>query len=74
MNGNPFPVRSCVPVSTAETSETHVPDEHLVLSSSQEWADDLLSEIPTYLILGHLTRLRGATWNQAGVMNVRRAV
>lgn len=43
-------------------------------SSSQEWADDLLSEVPTYLILGHLTRLRGASWDQAGVMNVRRAV
>ena len=73
MNGNPFPVRSCVPVSTAETFETHVPDEHLAPSSSQEWADDLLSEIPTYLILGHLTRVRGASWEQTGVMNVRRA-
>ena len=73
MNGNPFPVRSCVPVSTTETSETHVSDDHLAPSSSQEWADDLLSEIPTYLILGHLTRIRGASWDQAGVMNVRRA-
>ena len=73
MNGNPFPVRSCVPASTAETSETHVSDDILAPSSSQEWADDLLSDIPTYLIIGHLTRLRGATWNQAGVMNVRRA-
>ena len=74
MNGNPFPVRSCVPVSTAETSETRVVDLDLAPFSSQEWADDLLSDIPTYLILGHLTRLRGASWDQAGVMNVRRAV
>jgi len=73
MNGNPFPVRSCVPVSTAETFETHVSGEDFGPHSSQEWADNLLSEVPTYLILGHLTRLRGATWNQAGVMNVRRA-
>ena len=73
MNGNPFPVRSCVPVSTAETSETHVSDRAYGPHSSQEWADDLLSEIPTYLILGHLTRIRGASWDQAGVMNVRRA-
>ena len=73
MNGNPFPVRSCVPASTAETSETHVSDEDLAFLSSREWADDLLSEIPTYLILGHLTRMRGARWEQAGVMNVRRA-
>ena len=42
-------------------------------TSSQEWADDLLLEIPTYLILGHLTRMRGASWDKAGVMNVRRA-
>ena len=73
MNGNPFPVRSCVPVSTTETSETHVPDNDFAAHSSQEWADDLLAPIPTYLILGHLTRIRGASWDQAGVMNVRRA-
>lgn len=73
MNGNPFPVRSCVPVSTTETCETHVPGSDLGPHSSIEWADDLLSEIPTYLILGHLTRVRGASWEQAGVMNVRRA-
>ena len=73
MNGNPFPVRSCVPVSTTETSETHVSEVDLGPLSSQEWADDSLSEIPTYLILGHLTRVRGASWDQAGVMNVRRA-
>ena len=45
MNGNPFPVRSCVPVSTTETSETQLSDCFLAPSSSQEWADDLLSEI-----------------------------
>jgi hypothetical protein len=73
MNGNPFPVRSCVPVSTADHHETPVVDWDPALSSSQEWADDLLSDIPTYLILGHLTRLRGASWSEAGVMNVRRA-
>ena len=73
MNGNPFPVRSCVPLSTTETSETHLVDWDPAPSSSQEWADDLLSDIPAYLILGHLTRLRGASWDQAGVMNVRRA-
>jgi hypothetical protein len=73
MNGNPFPVRSCVPVSTAEEPQIPVVDWDLGPSSSQEWADDLLSEIPTYLILGHLTRIRGAQWEQAGVMNVRRA-
>jgi len=74
MNGNPFPVRSCVPVSTAGKQENSVVDWDLGPNSSQEWADDLLSEVPTYLILGHLTRLRGASWDQAGVMNVRRAV
>lgn len=74
MDPTPFPVRACVPVSTAETSKTHVLDDDLGPHSSQEWADNLLSEVPTYLILGHLTRLRGATWNKAGVMNVRRAV
>lgn len=74
MNGNPFPVRSCVPVSTADQREIPVVDWDVAPSSSQEWADDLLSEVPTYLILGHLTRLRGASWDQAGVMNVRRAV
>ena len=73
MNGNPFPVRSCVPVSTAETSETHVSESDLGPNSSQEWADDLLSEVPTYLILGHLTRTRGAVWQEAGVMNVARS-
>lgn len=73
MNGNPFPVRFCVPVSTTETSETHVSESDSGPHSSQEWADDLLSDVPTYLIIGHLTRLRGATWDQAGVMNVRRA-
>jgi len=74
MNGNPFPSRSCVPVSTAGKRKNPVVDWDLGPDSSQEWADDLLSEVPTYLILGHLTRLRGASWDQAGVMNVRRAV
>ena len=72
MNGNPFPVRSCVPVSTTETSESHVTDADYGAQTSQQWADELLAPIPTYLILGHLTRIRGASWDQAGVMNVRR--
>jgi len=73
MNRTSFPGCSRVPVSTTETSETHFSDRDFGPHSSQEWADDLLSEIPTYLILGHLTRIRGASWDQAGVMNVRRA-
>lgn len=73
MNRTSFPGCSRVPVSTTETSETHFLDIDLAPCSSQEWADDLLSDIPTYLILGHLTRMRGASWDQAGVMNVRRA-
>ena len=73
MNRTSFPGCSRVPVSTAETSETHLLDSDFGPLSSQEWADDLLSDIPTYLILGHLTRMRGASWDQAGVMNVRRA-
>lgn len=73
MNGNPFPVRSCVPVSTADQLETPAVDRSFVESQSSNWADDLLSDIPAYLILGHLSRLRGAVWNQAGVLDVRRA-
>ena len=73
MNGNPFPVRSCVPVSTAEEQDIPVVDWDLGPNSSQEWADDLLSDVPTYLILGHLARQRGAAWIEAGVLNVRRA-
>ena len=73
MNGNPFPVRSCVPVSTAEKQDNPVVDWDLGPNSSQEWADDLLSDVPTYLILGHLARMRGADWIEAGVLNVRRA-
>ena len=73
MNGNPFPVRSCVPASTADHYETPVDDWSLPASASTQWADELLTDVPAYLILGHLARLRGAVWNQAGVLDVRRA-
>ena len=71
MNGKPFPVRSCASVSTAETFETHVSDGDLSAPSSQEWADSLLSDVPLYLILGHLTRVRGCHWLRAGVLMTR---
>ena len=73
MNGNPFPVRSCVPASTADQDETPVVDTSFPASASAAWADELLNDVPAYLILGHLARLRGAVWNQAGVLDVRRA-
>ena len=73
MNGNPFPVRSCVPVSTADQHEIPVSDWDVAPSASAQWADDLLTDIPAYLILGHLARMRGCVWNQAGVLDVRRA-
>ena len=71
-NTNTFPSARCVPVSTAEKHETQVTDSIYGLSSSQEWADNLLSDIPAYLIVGHLARLRGAQWDGAGQLNTRR--
>lgn len=68
MNGKPFPGCGCASVSTAETSETQVLDKDLGAHSSQEWADSLLSDVPLYLILGHLTRVRGCNWLRAGVL------
>ena len=68
MNGNPFPVRACAPVSTAEKQHIPVVARDLEPSSSQEWADNLLEEIPTYLILGHLARLRGFRWEGNGLL------
>ena len=73
MNGNPFPVRSCVPVSTADHFETPVREGDFTEAKSSNWADDLLLDIPAYLIIGHLSRLRGARWNEAGILNVKRA-
>lgn len=71
-NTNTFPSARCVPVSTAEKHETQVLDRDLALSSSQEWADDLLSDVPVYLIIGHLSRMRGAQWEGAGQLNTKR--
>ena len=68
---NTFPSARCVPVSTAEKRETHDQDRDLGLLSSQEWADSLLSDLPTYLIIGHLCRIRGAQWMDAGLMNTK---
>ena len=69
---NTFPTARCVPVSTAEKRETQDRDSDLGLFSSQEWADSLLCDIPAYLIVGHLARLRGAQWDGAGQLNTRR--
>ena len=52
--------------------ETQVTDSVCGLSSSQEWADSLLLDVPAYLIVGHLARLRGAQWDGAGQLNTRR--
>ena len=71
-NTNTFPSSRCVPVSTTGTPETQVTDRVSGLSSSQEWADSLLLDIPAYLIVGHLARLRGAQWDGAGQLNTRR--
>ena len=71
-NTNTFPSARCVPVSTTETPETHVTDRDLGLYSSQEWADNLLADVPAYLIIGHLARMRGAQWDGAGQLNTRR--
>ena len=62
MNANPFPVRACAPVSTADNPHIPVVARDLEPSSSQEWGDSLLEEIPLYLILGHLTRVHGFRW------------
>ena len=69
---NTFPSARCVPASTAEMRETQVIDSDLGFLSSQEWADSLLLDIPAYLIVGHLARLRGAQWDGAGQLNTRR--
>lgn len=71
-NTNTFPSARCVPVSTAGHRENPVQDSVFGPSSSQQWADDLLSDIPAYLIVGHLARLRGAQWDGAGQLNTRR--
>ena len=71
-NTNTFPSARCVPASTTEKRETQVTDRDLGLYSSQEWADSLLCDIPAYLIVGHLARLRGAQWDGAGQLNTRR--
>ena len=71
-NTNTFPSARCVPVSTTEKHETHVMDGDPALYSSQEWADSLLLDIPAYLIVGHLSRLRGAQWEGAGQLNTKR--
>ena len=71
-NTNTFPTARCVPVSITEKHETHLSDSVFGSSSSQQWADDLLSDIPAYLIVGHLARLRGAQWDGAGQLNTRR--
>ena len=68
MNGNPFPVRACASVSTAEKQHIPVVARDLEPSSSQEWADTLLSDVPLYLILGHLTRVHGFRWEGNGVL------
>ena len=69
---NTFPTASCVTVSTADRHENPVDDRDLGLLSSQEWADNLLSDIPSYLIIGHLCRVRGAQWMGAGELSTRR--
>lgn len=71
-NTNTFPSSRCVPASTAETPETQVTDRDFGLSTSQEWADNLLCDIPAYLIIGHLSRMRGAQWQGAGQLNTKR--
>ena len=71
-NTNTFPSARCVPVSITEKHETQVTDSVYGSSSSQEWADSLLLDIPAYLIVGHLARLRGAQWDGAGQLNTRR--
>ena len=71
-NTNTFPSARCVPVYTPETLETHVTGKDLGVYSSQEWADNLLCDIPAYLIIGHLSRMRGAQWEGAGQLNTKR--
>ena len=71
-NTNTFPSARCVPASIAEKRETLVTDSVYGFSSSQEWVDSLLCDIPAYLIVGHLARLRGAQWIEAGQLNTRR--
>ena len=71
-NTNTFPSARCAPVSTAEKRETQDTDRDLGLYSSQEWVDNLLCDIPAYLIIGHLSRMRGAQWLDAGQLNTRR--